>query len=67
MKRISLTRQITAVEAARKTIGGGHPLRRAERDLVVADLVAAWNTLRWLQENEKAIRDAAARSGAVPR
>ena len=63
MTQVSLSRQIQAVERAHRIVGGAPaPARHSERELVLADLLAAVRSLQWLQSNEQTIRDAVARA-----
>ncbi|MCX5495395.1 hypothetical protein OSH11_11815 [Kaistia dalseonensis] len=63
MTKVSLSRQIQAVDVARRRMNGGPAPRQAEATMIAADLDAVGTTLRWLQANEEAIRKIKAEQG----
>ncbi len=63
MTKVSLSRQAQAVETARRAINGSVTPRPSERTLLIHDLDAVAQTLRWLQANEEIIRKIKAEQG----
>lgn len=63
MQKVSLSRQIQAVEVARRRVNGGPALRPAEASMICADLDAVGDTLRELQANEDITRKIRAEEG----
>ena len=58
-ERVSLSRQIAAIEAALGIISGSRPKPRAsELELIMSDANAGIETLRWNERNEAKIRRA---------
>ena len=58
-KLVSISRQYTAVEAARAVLSGGKSKPRpSELQLILSGLDAAANTLRWTEANRDRIKAA---------